>query len=105
MCVALVLNNAWPRAQDGPFDKVQLCGTCISSSSHMQKGEIDGGDKACASAAALCVCVWVCERFMHYISICTYLIRWLLRELRRSPEARVNCMFEKLFLDQLIQAG
>lgn len=59
MCVALVLNNAWPRAQDGPFDKVQLCGTCISSSSHMQKGEIDGGDKARASAAALCVCACV----------------------------------------------
>lgn len=61
-CVVVVFNNAWPQAQDGPFDKVQLCGTCISSSTHMQKAEIDGGDKVCAAAAhcvpaCACVCV------------------------------------------------
>lgn len=46
------------------FDKVQLRSTCISSSSHMQKAEIDGGDKVCAAAAAQCVCVIVraCNR-------------------------------------------
>ena len=56
---------------DRPFDKVQLHGTCISSSSHMQKGEIDGGDEVCAAAAAaaVCVCVCVCERLVYGISI------------------------------------
>ena len=53
---------------DRPFDKVQLHGTCISSSSHMQKGEIDGGDEVCAAAAAA-VCVCVCERLVYGISI------------------------------------
>jgi len=67
----LVLNNAWPRAQDGPFDKVQLHGTCISSSSHMQKAEIDGGDKVCAAAApAQCVRVCVCECVSMCLCMC-----------------------------------
>ena len=60
MCVVLVFNNASPQAQDGPFDKVQLRGTCISSSSHMQKVEIDGGDKVYAGAAqGVGVCAYV----------------------------------------------
>ena len=66
-CVCFVPNNAWPRAQDGPFDKVQLRGTCISSSSHMEKErkKNDGGDKVFAAALRLyvgmCVCVCVCK--------------------------------------------
>lgn len=58
VCVYFVLNNAWPRAQDGPFDKIQLHGTCISSSSHMEKEKKnDGEDKVFAAALCRYVCV------------------------------------------------
>lgn len=74
----------------------------------MQKGEIDGGDKACASAAALCVCAraQACVKDLCIISASAHI--WsggFWGNLEGVLKLRVNCMFEKLFLDQLIQAG